>query len=60
MFIKLQPPIRESVTGFNKLFEEFISIIPALFNGKQFNRITFFLRGKTMMFKEEPLQRGHE
>lgn len=36
---------------FNKLLEELVSFILALFNLKQFNPIAFFPRGRTMMFK---------
>lgn len=58
-FHKLLSPIRELVTGFNKLLEEFISVIPALLNVKQFNLTAFFLRGRKMVFKGEHLGREH-
>lgn len=58
-FHKLLSPIRELVTGFNKLLEEFISFIPALLNVKQFNLIAFFLRGRKTVFKGQHLGREH-
>lgn len=58
-FHKLLSPIWELVTGFNKLLEEFISVIPALLSVKQFNLIAFFLRGRKMMFKGKYLRREH-
>lgn len=50
-FHQLLSPFKESVTGFNKLLEEFISVIPTLLSVKQFNLTAFFLRGRKIMFK---------
>lgn len=41
---KFSQAARESVTGFNELLEEFISVILALLDVTQFNLIAFFLR----------------
>lgn len=57
-FHKLLIPIRESVTGVNKLLEEFISVTLALLNVKQFNLTAFPLRGRKMMSKGKYLPRG--